>query len=248
MDALSSLLQDVLDWAQYEATAYNVLVQDGPLEASEVALKADIPDARVYGVLSGLENQGCVKKQGKRPALYDAQHPRKVIQQKQEEFQDKSEEAKSKLEQAYEVERDDPYSSSEQAWVLTSEIGTVNELRNQIDDATEEVLFVDSNLQWLTTKDTRTFQQFVENGGRVKAVGSPSYLTNLEALATADIDTKQHDEIERSYYVIDGKTVILRVSRGNTGIIYTDKAQASLYMTSFNTIYQEAEEVTGLAP
>jgi len=248
MAELSSLLKDVLDWTQYEANAYNVLVQDGPLEASEVALKADIPDARVYSVLSGLENQGCVKKQGRRPALYDAQHPRKVIQQKQEEFQDKSEEAKSKLEEAYEVERDDPYSSSEQAWVMTSEIATVNEIRNQIDDADQEILIVDNSLQWIATKDTRTLSDFVDNGGDVQVIGSPSYVTNLEALATENIDTRQHDEIERSYYIIDGKTVILRVRRGNTGIVFTDQAQASLYIDTFNTIYQEAEEVTGLAP
>lgn len=247
MADLSDLLQNVLDWTQYQASAYTVLVKDGPMEASEVALKADIPDARVYGVLSALEKNGSVKKQGKRPAIYDAQHPRKVIEQKQEEFESKSEEAKSKLEEAFEVERDVPYSSTDRAWVMASAHGTVNEIRNAWEDAEEEVLFIDSDLRWLSAKDARDLGELVDQEIDVKAVGRPSTPEKLEDLVVNGVDARSFDEVERSYYVIDQQTVILRVGRGSTGIVFNDQSMASIFIEAFEQVYMQASEVPNIA-
>lgn len=217
------------------------------MEASDVALKADIPNARVYSVLSSLEKNGSVKKQGKRPAIYDAQHPRKVINQKQEEFETKSEEAKSKLEEAFEVERDEAFQSTDRAWVMTSTHGTVNEIRNQWEDAENEILFVDSDLRWLSPKDSRTLGQLIEQDVDVKVVGSPSTPEKLEDLVVSSVEARTYDEIEKSFYIIDGETVILRIGRGNTGVVFHDEAMASIFIDEFQEVYTEASEVSSIA-
>ena len=77
-------LKDVLklfQWGKYEAEVYNALVEGGPMKANDLAMKAGVPQARVYNILDNLESKGCVLKKGLRPTIYFAQNPRIVIEE-----------------------------------------------------------------------------------------------------------------------------------------------------------------------
>ncbi|MCS7095647.1 MAG: helix-turn-helix domain-containing protein [Nitrososphaerota archaeon] len=60
---------------RYEADAYFILLERGPLTAKQISLGAQIPYSKVYSVLSGLEKKGWVEASGKRPTRYAPRSP-----------------------------------------------------------------------------------------------------------------------------------------------------------------------------
>lgn len=241
---LKDELKDALGWSQYEATAYATLVKDGPMEASDIALRADIPDSRVYSILSGLEEKGCVLKQGRRPAEYDAQHPRYVIQDEQERFIDQSDEVEAKLANAWETERDDNVDHTNDSWVLTSASGTVSEIRRLIDGATRSVRFVDTDLRWISRrKDIDTLQELGEDGVDIQIIGaSDTALDNVKDLKGAEL--RYYSDLDKAYYIIDEKHVVMRIHSGRTGIVFSEEQTARIFGTDFESTLDNARKVT----
>lgn len=243
---LKDTLKEALGWSQYEAAAYTALVRSGPMEASDVALEADIPDARVYGVLSGLEKKGCVLKQDKRPAIYDAQNPHYVIQREQDEFIEQSEEVEAMLENAWESERDIDDHNHHESWVLTSASGTVNEIRKRLEMADDSIRFIDADLRWITRRnDLDILNDRADDGVDIEIIG-PSK-NALEDLMDLDATLMHHDDITKSYYIIDGKHVIMRLDSDGTGIVFTDESMATIFLTDFEDTRTQATEVQDIA-
>ncbi|WP_123539472.1 TrmB family transcriptional regulator [Halosimplex salinum] len=240
---LKDELKDALDWSQYEAAAYAALVKDGPMEASDIALRADIPDSRIYSILSGLEEKGCVLKQGRRPAEYDAQHPRYVIQDEQERFIDESDEVEAKLANAWETERDDNVDHTDDSWVLASASGTVSEIRRLIDDATSSVRIVDTDLRWISRrKDVDTLQELAADGVDIQIIGaSETALDNVKDLEEADL--RYHGDLDKAYYIIDEKHVIMRIHSGRTGIVFSEEQTARIFGTDFESTLDRTTKV-----
>lgn len=240
---LKDELEDALDWSQYEAAAYTVLVKDGPLEASDIALMADIPDSRIYSVLSSLEDKGCVLKQGRRPAEYDAQHPRYVIQDEQERFIEESDQVEAKLENAWESERDPAVDHTDDSWVFTSASGTVNEIRRLIEDATTSVKVVDTDLRWISRrKDVETFEELVADGVDIQIIG-PSE-TALDDLKDVEgVDLRYDADLSKAYYVIDEKHVVMRLHSGRTGIFFSEEQTATIFGSDFKATLEAATKV-----
>lgn len=243
---LKDTLKEALGWSQYEAAAYTALVRNGPMEASDVALEADIPDARVYGVLSGLEKKGSVLKQDKRPAIYDAQNPHYVIQREQDEFIEQSEEVEAMLENAWESERDVDDHDQHESWVLSSASGTVNEIRKRLEMADDSIRFVDADLRWITRRnDLNTLLDLADDGVDIEIIG-PSQ-NALEDLMDLDATLMHHDNITKSYYVIDEKHVIMKLGSDGTGIVFTDEEMATIFLNDFNETRGHATEVQDIA-
>ena len=240
---LKDELKDALSWSQYEAAAYAALVRDGPMEASDIALRAEIPDSRVYSILSGLEDKGCVLKQGRRPAEYDAQHPRYVIQDEQERFIDESDEVEAKLANAWETERDNNLDHTDNSWVLTSASGTVNEIRRIIDDATSSVRVVDTDLRWISRrKDVNTLQELADDGVSIQIIGaSETALDNVKDLERVEL--QYHSDLDKAYYIIDEKHVIMRLHSGQTGIVFSEEQTARIFGTDFEFTLDRATKV-----
>lgn len=241
---LKDELKDALDWSQYEAAAYAALVKDGPMEASDIALVADVPDSRIYNVLTSLEeDKNCVLKQGRRPAKYDAQHPRYVIQDEQEQFIERSDQVEAKLVNAWESERDDTVDHPDDAWVLQSASGTVNEIRRLIDDATTSVEVVDTDLRWISRrKDAETFQELIEEGVSIRIIGSSE--TALDDLKDIDgLELLYNTDLGKAYYIIDGKHVVMRLQSGRTGIVFSDSGATNIFGSDFEDTLAEATQV-----
>lgn len=241
---LKDELKDALGWSQYEAAAYAALVKDGPMEASDIALVADIPDSRIYSVLTSLEeDKGCILKQGRRPAEYDAQHPRYVIQDEQERFLEQADEVEAKLANAWESERGESDDHPDESWVLTSASGTVKEIRRLIDDANTSVKFVDADLRWISRrKDVDTFKELVDDDIEIKIIG-PSEAALDDLRDVEGIELRYDNDLSKAYYIIDEKQIVMRLHSGRTGIVFSEDQTATIFDSDFEATRKEATPV-----
>lgn len=64
---------------QYEADAYILLLEKGPLTAKQVSLGAQIPYSKVYETLIRLERKGWIEVERKRPSRYAPKSPETAL-------------------------------------------------------------------------------------------------------------------------------------------------------------------------
>jgi sugar-specific transcriptional regulator TrmB len=235
-------LQEVMDWGEYEAAAYEALVQEGPLEANDLVYRTDIPQGRIYDTLNGL-GESAVKKQGRNPTRYDAQHPRKLIKGKQEEFNDSASRLKNQLEQAYDVEQD-RRETRHPAWVMTGLPGTAQCMEELIEDAEKRVLIVDRDLRWIQTETVETLADLVAADVTVQIVGWHTRREKLEELAMGGVPVHSHENIDSSFCIVDDKNVVFRVGRGNTGVAVRDEPMATILTREAQRQAENASVVT----
>jgi len=243
---LQGILTENLNWSEYHARAYCVLVMNGEMEVKDIELEANIPNSRVYGVLSKLEEQGVVKKKGRRPKSYDAIHPRDVISGEVDQFRRKSEQAKSRLEQAWEANRSLSV-DDEDTWALGSTQGVVNQVRSAIESANDSIYAIDSNLRWISREDREKLTNVLEQGVDVGIIGMDGQKP-IDRLADEGIPAYQTSQIHRNYYIIDGERIVIRMNSGGSGVSFTDSSVASIFTEDFEEVREEATEVTPLAP
>ncbi len=236
-------IKGLMNWSRSEAKAYYVLARRGSMEADEISYHAEIPKQRIYTVLKGLERQDAVKTQGKKPKSYTPVRPEKLISPKEDELTKTINETREKLTEFYETEGDSVRYSNENTWVLPSRKTTTNEFREQLNNAEEEILIRDSGLKWLSGRDTNRLASHARNGLEVKCIGSPRDLRRLERLQRQGIESRKEEGVKKSYFVIDGETVILRVGNGDTGIMFKDKEYATMLTDAFNSSFSETEEI-----
>lgn len=74
---LSSLQK--LGLSNYSARTYIVITNLGPVDATSIALEANIPRTKIYEVLKKLEEDGWIIVEQGRPKLFSAQDPRSII-------------------------------------------------------------------------------------------------------------------------------------------------------------------------
>jgi sugar-specific transcriptional regulator TrmB len=97
-------LRETLEWAdltQYEASAYIALVELGAGSAIDIADTADIPQARIYDVLRGLEREGYIETYQQGTLRARAHDPRKLLddlQSRVEGVRDATEELRTRWE------------------------------------------------------------------------------------------------------------------------------------------------------
>lgn len=243
---LQGILTENLNWSEYHAKAYCVLVMNGEMEVKDIELEADLPNSRVYGVLSKLEERGVVKQKGRRPKSYDAIHPRDVISGEVNQFRRKSEQAKSRLEQAWEANRSLSV-DDEDTWALSSTQGVVNQVRSAIESADESIYAIDSNLRWVSREDREKLANVSERGVDVKIIGMDGQ-KSIDRLADEGVPAYQTSQIHRNYYIIDREWIVVRMNSGGEGVSFTDPSVASIFTKDFEEVREEATEVTPLAP
>src|SRR3989337_3558514 len=72
---------------EYEIKTYLKLVFDGPATPYEISESVNIPYARVYGTLEGLEKRKWIRARPGRPVIYEANPPRSVAELEMEQKQ-----------------------------------------------------------------------------------------------------------------------------------------------------------------
>lgn len=241
-DQLRDYVLDVMDWTTYEAAAYIAVVRDGPLEPSDIVAMTDIPQGRVYDVLGQLEGVA-VTVQGSQPKRYRAHHPRYLIGDKQEEYNEKADTATDQLEHYHEIqrERQDPRYP---AWVIPGIAGTKREFREGLDNADDRVLLLEQDGRWIQSNELRDLTRLGDNGVTVEVIGRPRWRDTLDQLvAEAAVDAWVHEHVDSSFGVVDEDLAILRVGRGDTGVKLEDGGVVTILQTAFEAMKTEATEI-----
>jgi sugar-specific transcriptional regulator TrmB len=238
---LDESLQTIMEWGKYEAAAYRVLVRFGPLEASDVAVRADIPQGRVYDTLNELHSKDAVVKQGIQPTNWDAQNPRKLIEPNQRKFENMAVEAIEALEPAYDLNLE---SQSHPAWVTTSIADTSIKARELFESAEERIWILERTF-WLSEQDRELLQTKAEDGVDVRIIGWGGR-PDLQAIADEipAVDFRKTEEVNTSFYVGDEGTVLINLNQGDMGLLFYDTGTAKIFTKHFQSLYKDAGEVT----
>ena len=69
-----------LGLTEYEIRAYVMLVEKGPMTASELSETAQVPYSKIYEILSSLKQKGFIEDHGGRPARYVAKSPATALE------------------------------------------------------------------------------------------------------------------------------------------------------------------------
>jgi len=64
----------------YEIRAYLMMLSSGPLTASQVSQKADLPYSKIYDILKVLERKGWIEVERSRPKIYYPKSPSEAIE------------------------------------------------------------------------------------------------------------------------------------------------------------------------
>lgn len=242
MDDLDRALRTLMQWGQYEASAYRALIEHGSQEANEIVVRADIPKGRIYDVLNDLQNQGAIKKQGRRPARYSAQNPRKLIDQQHQDFKQMADEAKQRLGSAYELSSE-AEDTAHPAWVITGFSGIATQIRALFED-TETRLWIHERDLWFTDNDIADLSELVDNGVDIRIVGWTARQNDLQRLANAGLPVQEAESARTTYYLIDESHVVLKVGKSETAMVFQDKSIANVLQSEFERVYENAEEVS----
>ena len=238
---LDEAIQAVMGWNQYKAAAYQVLVRHGPLAATDVAVRADVPKGRVYDVLNELDSEGAVRTQGAQPKQYHAQSPRKIISEEQSSFEEMAEVAKRDLGAAYEVSEGSV--SRHSAWVLTGLAGIRTRMREILDDVESRVLMLESD-PWFKAKDFERLDELADQGVDVRVVLWNARQRHVENVDDgAQFQIRENADVSSSFYLVDESQVVINIGRGQTGIVFEDATIANIFTKRFEEIYESATEV-----
>lgn len=239
---LKELLK-TLGWTVYESSAYCAIVENGPSKANDLAIKADIPPGRVYDVITNLLNKGWLKKTGNRPAIYDAQNPRLVLQMELDKLQKKMAESLTDAEQAWELRTGRIGDADDKSWTVSGIHGTIIEIRNLIADAKSSIKISDSTFSWLSGRDFHKLEELMRKGVQVFIVSTNASLDELKRLgnagARAYVTNKQHP----SFYVIDNAIVLMKMVGPDNGTVVRDTTLAKMFDDKHNEIIKNAKLV-----
>lgn len=238
---LDESLQTIMEWGKYEAAAYRVLIRFGPLEASDVAVRADIPQGRVYDTLNELHSKDAVVKQGIQPTNWDAQNPRKLIEPNQRKFENMAVEAIEALEPAYDLNLE---SQSHPAWVTSSISDTSTKARELFESAEERIWILERTF-WLSEQDRELLQRKAKNGVDVRIIGwggRPDLRGVANEIPAANF--REAEEVNTSFYVSDEGTVLVNLNQGDMGMFFYDTGTAKIFTERFQSLYNDANEVT----
>jgi sugar-specific transcriptional regulator TrmB len=241
-DELEQYVRDVMGWTAYQASAYVTVVRHGPLEPNEIVALSDIPQGRVYNVMGQLEGEA-VNVQGHQPKRYQAQHPRSLLAEKQDEFNSKADAAMDHLEQQHEIQRE-RQEPRHPAWVITGLSGTKREVLDGLESANDRVLLVEEDGKWIQSNEMRDLERLVGDGVEVEVIGWSGWEDKLNRLVEeAGVSAWLHKEVDSSFSIVDGERVVMRFGREDTGVKIEDENAVNVFRTAFRTYREEATEL-----
>lgn len=234
-----------LGWSQYERDAYCSLVTEGPSTAADLELRASIPSGRGHSVVKKLKarKEGAIRKLRGRPAKYDAQHPRMVLEGALNDLKEQCEAALAEAEPAWDLRAEGNAGVGEKSWIVDGLGGTVNEIRELATRSATSFTLVLDNLNWVRSKDVETLQRIIAKGGIVKVVSTRASKGDLERLAAAGVIAKAVDHVKSGYCVSDHKTILWVTGKSDTATAVVDDRLAGLLEREFEADYKDTARV-----
>lgn len=244
MKQLEAVLKEI-GWERYEAKAYCTLVEHGSTKTTDLSFKSNVPSGRIYSIALKLENKGAVKKVGNRPKKYDAQNPRFVLEQVQNDLEEKCKTALSSAEQAWEI-RNEKIEDEEKIWQTAGISGIFNEIRRLLEANHTSVLMSISNIEWLKSKDINRLRKILDKKGALKVLTLiNSNKTIQHQMTKAGIDIKVLDEQPMDFCIFDHKIVVWITGNYEAASIIVDENMANLLEKEFDENFKKGSKPMG---
>jgi len=139
-----------LGLTEYESRLYLVLVKMGPIKASELSFRAQIPRTKTYGTVNELERKGLLRIITGKPDVYSPASPGEVLMPIVNKLSRQLTQAESVVEDlmlTYQsnrfVKRDGP-KEAEDFWEIQGRPGVINKLNQIFSDASKSVNYCTS--------------------------------------------------------------------------------------------------------
>ena len=236
-----------LKWTDSQASAYCVLVEKGAMSPSDLAIHSDIAQGKVYAVLDDLErNKGAVVKEGKRPTMYKAQHPRYVLVHQIERIEEMKDQALEEAEGAYEgqYERTDRKAV---CWSVQGISGVQIQLRRLLGECKKSLKVADSDLGWAAA----AMRGFARGGAsrsaevEIEVLGSPAQSSRLEELRRGGASVRTHGSPRRCC-IVDDRVAMVRFTGPDSAIVVRDSSFVAGRIDEFNREFGDGDELGGL--
>ena len=229
-------------WNKYEIDAYCALVENGPCNANDISIRANIPSGRVFDILKGLVRRGYVKKRDGRPAIYDAQNPKYVLDDELKKLTDLSESAKESVMPLWEA-RAESNNDFQNAAIVESFSGIVTEIRNFMNTIKLSFTLLIEDISWIGKKDLKLLGDLNERGIIVKIVSTERSRKELESIAEIGVITKITDSIKKSYCISDHLTILWISDNMKNGTVIKDERLAEILELDFENSYGELKQM-----
>lgn len=214
-----------LGLTEYETRAYVGLVTSGPSTAGDLSETSNVPQSRIYDVLSGLEERGWVESQSGRPARYRAKPPSEALHlmkiKQEEKFRNSSEAVQEELEPLYEkeVEVEKP-----EVWTLRGDKEVLGKIKRMFAEAEIEVLLSIPNLSDVFS-EIRDFASILEMKNLdLRILTSEDNELTRELKSNPSIEVRFRETLFGGGVIADGReALIILKSEDRTFGIWSDE-------------------------
>ena len=235
MLALQGFLKQ-LDWTEYESKLYCAIVENGPMKANDLAIKAGIPVGRIYEIIKRLRNKGWLKRTQSRPAIYDAQNPRTVLQVAMDRLNAEMKDPLEKAEEAWEMRQGRIGDADDKSWTVSGIYGIILEFRDLCGGIKKSLKIVDSSLQWLSARDFDRFKNLTKNGVKISIASTDLHKDVLAKLANIGVYAFIFTNTDVSFSVFDEEVVMLKFASPDNGTVVKDKNLGKMFNTKFDEL------------
>lgn len=240
MLALQEFLKQ-LNWTEYESKLYCAIVENGPMKANDLAIKASIPAGRIYEIIKRLRDRGWLKRTQSRPAIYDAQNPRTVLQVAMDQLRTEMKDPLEKAEEAWEMRQGRIGDADDKSWTVSGIYGIILEFRDLCGGIKKSLKVADPSLQWLSARDFERFKSLIDNGAEISVVSTDLHKDKLTKLAHIGVNAFIFRNTDVSFSVFDEETVMLRFTSPDNGTVVKDKNLGKMFIMKFDDLIKDSE-------
>ena len=229
-----------LGWNDGKAAVYSTLVENGAMKPADLVVKAGVAQGKIYTVLDELVNRGVVVKIGDRPAVYDAQHPREVLNSELAHIQKSKDKAIDAAEEAYE-RRYDQKTREAACWTVRGMGGIQIQLASLLEGCKSSVKIADRNLRWLVAPDAVLTEKLSDK--KVQVVGPDEARPSLEELCAGGKVEAYECMCDETFCLVDDEVVMVRFESPDCALFVRDRDFARPYVDKFGRYLEEGEKV-----
>lgn len=234
---LAEALKEI-GWSDGNASVYATLVEQGAMKPADLVAWSGVAQGKIYTVLEELNKRGVVVRIGDRPALYDAQHPRGVLDREFVVFQESKNAAVNEAEEAYE-QRHEQAGREAACWTVYGMGGIQVQMYELLAGCKESVRIADRDLRWLGAH-ADTLAKKAE--GVAVELAVPESFSMPDELRAVRAKTRECRDIG-TCCLIDDEAVLARFEAPDCALLVRDRNFAAPHVDRFKRCFKAGREV-----
>jgi len=204
------------DLNNYEARVYETLLNLGETTAWQIALQSNVPQAKIYEVLSSLESKGFVERSVGRPLKFRPIEPEISLPQAIEKFKSEYSKKLELMERAFKEIKEKYKSRKNESmsfiWTIKGRDKVFAKAKDMIDNAKKEVLIAGHRpLRALNCMDTLG-NLALNKDVKIRVLGNFSQ-DCIDFMEMANIEYKVVNSFYEYMIIVDERELLLAISQ-----------------------------------